>query len=91
MRVNLTIVLAAEPTNTQRHGTRSRRAEPNLNLWRWTAVFAAAIRQALCPLPGLMTLLEGIVCGTLNVADERRRGEPQLAALASLLARWVFG
>jgi hypothetical protein len=54
-------------------------------------VFAAAIRQALCPLPGLMTLLEAIVCGTLNVADERRRRKPQLAALASLLARWVLG
>ncbi len=54
-------------------------------------MFAAAIRQALCPLPGLMTLCKAIVCGALNVRDERRRRKPQLAALASVLVRWMLG
>ena len=66
-------------------------AEPALNLWRWTCVLAAAIRQALCPLPTLRTLMEAIVHGRLRLVDERRRRKPQLSALASLLARWILG
>jgi len=44
------------------------RRELRPSLWRWTAVFIAALRQALCPSPGLLALIQATACGKLRHA-----------------------
>ena len=46
------------PEATASASRRRLRREPAYNLWRWTAVLIHALRQALCPSPGLLALLD---------------------------------
>lgn len=61
-------------------------------LWRWTAVLIHALRQALCPSPGLLTLINATARGelSLDLNDARRRRLVQGVSLAGLLRRWLL-
>jgi hypothetical protein len=61
--------------------------------WRWTAVFVHALRQALCPSPGLLALVEAAARGDLarHLDDGRRFRILQSARLSTLLKNWVLG
>jgi hypothetical protein len=63
------------------------------SLWRWTAVLVHALRQALCPSPGLLTLLAATRCGDLrrSLDDGPRCRVAQPARLRGLLRRWILG
>lgn len=62
-------------------------------IWRWTAVFVHALRQALCPSPGLIALMTATVCGDLSIDlnDAPRRRQAQGLSLDDLLGRWILG
>ncbi len=61
-------------------------------LWRWTAVLIHAVRQALCPSPGLLTLIDATMRGelSLDLNDAHRCRVTQGASLASLLRGWLL-
>ena len=69
------------------------RPEPGHGLWRWSAVLIHALRQALCPSPGLLALLDATRRGDLlRVLDDGpRRRLPQSSCLRHLLRAWVLG
>lgn len=56
-------------------------------------MFIHALRQALCPSPGLLALMGAAVRGDLarSLDDGRRLRVPQTAHLADLLKNWVLG
>lgn len=62
-------------------------------IWRWTAVFVHALRQALCPSPGILALMTATVRGDLSIDlnDATRRRQVQGLSLAGLLGRWLLG
>jgi len=57
------------------------------SLWRWTAVVVHALRQALCPSPGLLALIAATSRGDLHrsLDDAARRRRTQPARLRDLL------
>jgi hypothetical protein len=61
-------------------------------IWRWTAVLVHALRQALCPSPGLLMLIDATARGdlSLDLNDARRRRRVQGVSLAGLLQRWLL-
>ena len=73
--------------------SRRRRSAPLPSPWRWTAVFIPALRQALCPSPGLVALLEATANGDLarSVNDGPRMRVPQWRRLRELLKDWLLG
>jgi hypothetical protein len=62
-------------------------------LWPWTAVILHAIRQALCPSPGIMDLMHSLANGELDrdLAEGERKRIPQSITLRDLLSEWVLG
>jgi hypothetical protein len=62
-------------------------------MWPWTAVLVYALRQALCPSPGLLALLHATASGDLAriLNDAPRRRTHQLARLHALLTDWILG
>jgi hypothetical protein len=66
---------------------------PIPTLWRWTAIFVHALRQALCPSPGLLALIGATARGdlSLDLNDRRRRRTLQSASFSSLLEKWILG
>lgn len=61
--------------------------------WRWTAVFVHALRQALCPSPGLLALIRAAARGDLGrqLDDGARLRIQQSARLSTLLKNWILG
>ena len=51
-----------------------------------------ALRQALCPSPGLQMLIDATARGdlSLDLNDARRRRRVQGVSLAGLLQRWLL-
>lgn len=72
---------------------RGAQPEPARGLWRWTAVLIHALRQALCPSPGLFALFDAIKRGDLlQVLDEGpRTRKRQSVTLRDLLKSWILG
>lgn len=62
-------------------------------IWRWTAVFIHALRQTLCPSPGLVALMHATVRGDLRIDlnDAPRQRQTQALSLVELLGRWLLG
>ena len=62
------------------------------SLWRWTAVLHA-MRQALCPSPGLLALIEATASGELQktLDDGKRKRVTQSVTLRELLKDWMLG
>src|ERR1700737_5530563 len=61
--------------------------------WRWTAVLVHALRQALCPSPGLLALIAATSRGDLHrsLDDGPRSRVAQPARFRDLLKRWILG
>jgi hypothetical protein len=64
-----------------------------LSLWRWTMGLVHALRQALCPSPGLLALLAATSRGDLrrSLDDGPRCRVAQPVRLHDLLKRWLLG
>lgn len=56
-------------------------------------MFTHALRQALCPTPGLATLIALITDARLanNLGDKARRRRRQLERMRDMLASWILG
>jgi hypothetical protein len=67
--------------------------EPTRSLWRWTAVLIHALRQALCPSPGLLALFNATKRGDLLQLLEEgpRMRQLQPLRLRDLLKAWILG
>lgn len=67
--------------------------ERDQRLWRWTAVLVHALRQALCPSPGIRFLLEATTRGELprRLHDGKRRRKTQALTMRDLLKHWILG
>jgi hypothetical protein len=67
--------------------------KPGISLWRCTVVFIHALRQSLCPSPGLLALLQATASGELlkTLDDGKRRRVTQSVTLPELLKDWILG
>jgi hypothetical protein len=63
------------------------------SIWRWTAVFVHALRNALCPSPGLLALMDATARGELGrqLNDRHRTRVSQSVRLSELLEHWFLG
>ncbi len=50
-----------------------------------------AMRQALCPLPGLIETISAISGRGHTLSDKHRKRTPQIEGLTVLLAAWILG
>lgn len=57
------------------------------------AVLIHAMRQALCPSPGILTLIEASIQGELSrtLEDGKRQRKTQAVTLRELLKGWILG
>jgi hypothetical protein len=62
-------------------------------MWQWTAVFTHALRQGLCPSPGMRALTAAIASGELNklLCDGQAKRRRQLHGLGKMLSGWILG
>jgi len=67
--------------------------ESHASIWRWTVVLVHAMRQALCPSPGLLALIEATATGELQktLDDAKRKRVSQSVTLRELLKDWILG
>jgi hypothetical protein len=82
-------------------GTNSKRPRPGPSEppalipspWRWTAVLVHALRQSLCPSPGLFTLVEMAMRGDIggHLGDHCNSRALQSSRLLVLLKHWILG
>jgi hypothetical protein len=51
------------------------------------------MRQALCPSPGIIALVEATARGELyaRLDDSKRKRQPQAVTLRDLLKNWILG
>ncbi len=51
------------------------------------------MRQALCPSPGILALVQATANGTLrgSLDDRKRKRKPQAITLRELLKGWILG
>jgi hypothetical protein len=62
-------------------------------IWRWTAVVVHALRNALCPSPGLLALMAATSRGEIGrqLNDRHRTRVSQSVRLSDLLEHWILG